>query len=155
LPAGHALHRDGEGITRLRRARHRVAADDLLAADRRAERAVLPSGVGKAPVECRGDVEDERPRIGGLVDHAAHRQGVVAVFSQHRTSRRARGAVDDRPSSGFCNATLAYGKYNSRSMDTRDTPEQAELRRTAHRLAHELGPRTVADLADRERSERL
>src|SRR5262249_26165982 len=40
-------------------------------------------------------------------------------------------------------------------MDTRDTPEQAELRRTAHRLAHELGPRTVADLADRERSERL
>ena len=40
-------------------------------------------------------------------------------------------------------------------MDTRDTPEQAELRRTARRLARELGPRTVADLADRKRSERL
>src|SRR5215475_10462225 len=40
-------------------------------------------------------------------------------------------------------------------MDTRDTPEQAELRRTARRLARELGPRTVADLADRVRSERL
>ena len=40
-------------------------------------------------------------------------------------------------------------------MDTRDTPEQAELRRTARRLAHELGPRTVAELADRKRSERL
>src|SRR5262249_53999596 len=40
-------------------------------------------------------------------------------------------------------------------MDTRDTPEQAELRRTARRLARELGPRTVADLTDRERSERL
>ena len=40
-------------------------------------------------------------------------------------------------------------------MDTRDTPEQAELRRTARRLARELGPRTVADLADRARSERL
>jgi alkylation response protein AidB-like acyl-CoA dehydrogenase len=40
-------------------------------------------------------------------------------------------------------------------MDTRDTPEQAELRRTARRLARELGPRTVADLADRERSGRL
>lgn len=40
-------------------------------------------------------------------------------------------------------------------MDTRDTPEQAELRRTASRLAHELGPRTVADLDDRSRGERL
>jgi alkylation response protein AidB-like acyl-CoA dehydrogenase len=40
-------------------------------------------------------------------------------------------------------------------MDTRDTPEQAELRRTARRLARELGPRTVAGLDDRTRSERL
>ena len=40
-------------------------------------------------------------------------------------------------------------------MDTRDTPEQAELRRTARRLARELGPRSVADLGDRKRSERL
>ena len=40
-------------------------------------------------------------------------------------------------------------------MDTRDTAEQAELRRTAHRLARELGPRTVAGLDDRQRSERL
>ena len=40
-------------------------------------------------------------------------------------------------------------------MDTRDTAEQAELRRTARRLARELGPRTVADLADRKRSARL
>jgi alkylation response protein AidB-like acyl-CoA dehydrogenase len=40
-------------------------------------------------------------------------------------------------------------------MDTRDTPEQAELRRTARRLARELGPRTVADLDDGKRSERL
>jgi alkylation response protein AidB-like acyl-CoA dehydrogenase len=40
-------------------------------------------------------------------------------------------------------------------MDTRDTAEQAELRRTARRLARELGPRTVADLDDRKRSARL
>src|SRR5512139_3684532 len=40
-------------------------------------------------------------------------------------------------------------------MDTRDTPEQAELRRTARRLARELGPRIVADLDDRKRNERL
>ncbi len=40
-------------------------------------------------------------------------------------------------------------------MDIRDTPEQAELRRTARRLARELGPRTVADLDDRKRSARL
>jgi alkylation response protein AidB-like acyl-CoA dehydrogenase len=40
-------------------------------------------------------------------------------------------------------------------MDTRDTPEQAELRRTARRLARELGPRTVADLDDDKRRERL
>jgi alkylation response protein AidB-like acyl-CoA dehydrogenase len=40
-------------------------------------------------------------------------------------------------------------------MDTRDTPEQAELRRTARRLARELGPRSVADLDDRTRGERL
>ena len=36
-------------------------------------------------------------------------------------------------------------------MDTRDTPEQAELRRTARQLARELGPRTVADLDDEKR----
>jgi alkylation response protein AidB-like acyl-CoA dehydrogenase len=40
-------------------------------------------------------------------------------------------------------------------MDTRDTSEQAELRRTAARLARELGPRTVTDLDDRERRMRL
>jgi alkylation response protein AidB-like acyl-CoA dehydrogenase len=40
-------------------------------------------------------------------------------------------------------------------MDVRDTPEQAELRRTARRLARELGPRTVADLDSGTRRERL
>jgi alkylation response protein AidB-like acyl-CoA dehydrogenase len=40
-------------------------------------------------------------------------------------------------------------------MDTRYTPEQAELQRTARQLARELGPRTVADLDDAKRSERL
>lgn len=40
-------------------------------------------------------------------------------------------------------------------MDIRDTPEQAELRRTARRLARELGPRNVADLDDHERRQRL
>jgi alkylation response protein AidB-like acyl-CoA dehydrogenase len=40
-------------------------------------------------------------------------------------------------------------------MDTRYTPEQAELGRTARRLARELGPRTVADLDDRKRARRL
>ena len=40
-------------------------------------------------------------------------------------------------------------------MDIRDTPEQAVLRRTARRLARELGPRTVAGLDDRARRERL
>jgi len=36
-------------------------------------------------------------------------------------------------------------------MDARDTPEQAELRRTARRMARELGPRSVADLDDGKR----
>jgi hypothetical protein len=40
-------------------------------------------------------------------------------------------------------------------MDARDTPEQAELRRSARRLARELGPRTVAALGDGGRRERL
>jgi len=40
-------------------------------------------------------------------------------------------------------------------MDARDTPEQAELRRTARQLARQLGPRTVADLDDGARSQRL
>ena len=40
-------------------------------------------------------------------------------------------------------------------MDTRTTPEQAELRRTARQLARELGPRAVADLDDEKRRERL
>lgn len=40
-------------------------------------------------------------------------------------------------------------------MDTRYTPEQAELHRTARRLASELGPRTVVDLDDDKRMQRL
>jgi alkylation response protein AidB-like acyl-CoA dehydrogenase len=40
-------------------------------------------------------------------------------------------------------------------MDARETPEQAELRRTARQLARELGPRSVADLDDRTRRKRL
>jgi len=40
-------------------------------------------------------------------------------------------------------------------VDTRDTPEQAELRRAARRLARELGPATVADLEDDTRTKRL
>ena len=40
-------------------------------------------------------------------------------------------------------------------MDTRDTLEQAELRRAARQLACELGPATVADLDDDTRTKRL
>jgi alkylation response protein AidB-like acyl-CoA dehydrogenase len=40
-------------------------------------------------------------------------------------------------------------------MDTRDAPEQAELRRAARRLARELGPKTVAGLEDTTRARRL
>src|SRR5262245_25598395 len=40
-------------------------------------------------------------------------------------------------------------------MDTRYTPEQAELRRTAGQLARQLGPRIVADLDDDKRTRRL
>jgi alkylation response protein AidB-like acyl-CoA dehydrogenase len=40
-------------------------------------------------------------------------------------------------------------------MDTRHTPEQAELQRTARQLARELAPRAVADLDDEKRRDRL
>ena len=40
-------------------------------------------------------------------------------------------------------------------MDTRDSPEQAELRRSSRQLARELGPATVADLDDATRRKRL
>jgi alkylation response protein AidB-like acyl-CoA dehydrogenase len=40
-------------------------------------------------------------------------------------------------------------------MDTRDSPEQAELRRSARKLARDLGPSTVPDLDDVTRAERL
>jgi hypothetical protein len=40
-------------------------------------------------------------------------------------------------------------------VDTRDTAEQAELRRAAGQLARELGPATVADLDDATRRKRL
>jgi alkylation response protein AidB-like acyl-CoA dehydrogenase len=40
-------------------------------------------------------------------------------------------------------------------VDTRDTPEQAELRRASRQLARELGPSTVADLDDTTRRKRL
>lgn len=40
-------------------------------------------------------------------------------------------------------------------MDTRDTAEQAQLRRAAGQLARDLGPATVADLDDATRTKRL
>jgi alkylation response protein AidB-like acyl-CoA dehydrogenase len=40
-------------------------------------------------------------------------------------------------------------------VDTRDTPEQAELRRAARQLAGDLGAATVADLDDATRTKRL
>jgi hypothetical protein len=40
-------------------------------------------------------------------------------------------------------------------VDTRDTPEQAELRRSARQLAGDLGPATVAGLDDATRHKRL
>jgi alkylation response protein AidB-like acyl-CoA dehydrogenase len=40
-------------------------------------------------------------------------------------------------------------------VDTRDTPEQAELRRSARQLARDLGPGTVAGLDDDARAARL
>jgi Acyl-CoA dehydrogenase, C-terminal domain len=40
-------------------------------------------------------------------------------------------------------------------MDTRDTPEQSQLRRAARQLAGDLGPGTVADLDDGARAQRL
>jgi alkylation response protein AidB-like acyl-CoA dehydrogenase len=40
-------------------------------------------------------------------------------------------------------------------MDTRDTPEQAELRRAARQLAGSLGPTTVGDLDDGDRRAHL
>jgi Acyl-CoA dehydrogenase, C-terminal domain len=40
-------------------------------------------------------------------------------------------------------------------VDTRDTPEQAELRRAARQLAGQLGPAMVVDLDDAPRGERL
>jgi alkylation response protein AidB-like acyl-CoA dehydrogenase len=41
------------------------------------------------------------------------------------------------------------------TVDTRDSPEQAELRRSARQLARELGPGTVPGLADDARRARL
>jgi alkylation response protein AidB-like acyl-CoA dehydrogenase len=40
-------------------------------------------------------------------------------------------------------------------VDTRETPEQAELRRAARQLAGQLGPSTVPDLDDQTRAKRL
>jgi alkylation response protein AidB-like acyl-CoA dehydrogenase len=40
-------------------------------------------------------------------------------------------------------------------VDVRDTPEQAEFRRTARQLARKLGPHSVVDLDDGSRAQRL
>lgn len=50
---------------------------------------------------------------------------------------------------------LAGEELGSPPVDTRPTPEQAELRRAARQLARELGPTTVADLDDGPRAARL
>src|SRR5215831_3836999 len=51
--------------------------------------------------------------------------------------------------------TLPRAIEGSSSVDVRDTPEQAEIRRTARHLARQLGPRSVADLEDGTRVKRL
>jgi alkylation response protein AidB-like acyl-CoA dehydrogenase len=51
-------------------------------------------------------------------------------------------------------ALSKIGNYILR-VDTRDTPEQAELRRAARRLAREMGPSAVSDLDDGTRAKRL
>jgi alkylation response protein AidB-like acyl-CoA dehydrogenase len=62
----------------------------------------------------------------------------------------------DRPSdSGISTGREHHFRLVSAAVDTRDTPEQAELRRSAHQLAGELGPATVADLDDATRGKRL
>ena len=50
---------------------------------------------------------------------------------------------------------LKKRKLHSTTVDTRDTPEQAELRRSAWQLTRELAPATVADLDDTTRTKRL
>ena len=81
--AGHALHRRGERVAGVGRARHRVAAHDRLAVDRRPERAELPGRVrerrARAPAGsrarttgCRRSRRRRRPpRAGGTRGRAA------------------------------------------------------------------------------------
>ena len=52
-------------------------------------------------------------------------------------------------------APFARGSKASDHVDARDTPEQAELRRTVRQLAQQLGPRSVLDLDDERRARRL
>jgi hypothetical protein len=87
-PVRHAaardpLHRDGERVAGLGRARHRVAARHGLAVDRRPKGAELAGRVGEAPRQERRHLEHERARVGSLVVHLGHRERVVLVISLH------------------------------------------------------------------------
>ncbi len=77
---GDALDGDGEIRVRLRRARHRIAAEYVVAADAGSERAELTGPIPKRVAEVRGDIEHERARVVRLVDHRLHRDAMEAVI---------------------------------------------------------------------------
>ena len=79
MPPGDALDGHGQVAVGLRSARHRVAAQVLVAVDVDAEGAELPGQVAKGVRELRGDVKHERARVGGLLDDALDAQRVVPV----------------------------------------------------------------------------
>ena len=78
----HALDGRRQRVPDVGRARHRVAADHLLAADRGAERAELPGRVRERGRERGRDVEDERAGVRRLVDDGDDRKCVVGVVGQ-------------------------------------------------------------------------
>jgi hypothetical protein len=73
------------------------------------------------------------------------------------STRRTRSVAAIGTSLAGFGASIALSKIENYILpvDTRDTPEQAELRRAARRLAREMGPAAVSDLDDATRAKRL
>ena len=65
-PLGDALHRRGERVADVGRARHRVAAGDGLAVDRGPERAELPGGIGEGRRRASGGTSRTNDRVSAV-----------------------------------------------------------------------------------------
>ena len=93
-PVGHPLHRRRERVAGVGRARHRVAADDRLAVDRRPGRCRTARRRTRTSRASSGGISRTNERVSAVSSMTSTTvERVVLVVVQHRISRRSRVAA--------------------------------------------------------------